>query len=558
MKTFIKLIIYIFTIIEWSIKLFPLIIVVIWLFIIIPIFLNLHLTKALIEIINSLWILPIWFIIYDIYKYTQNRWFIFWVKILYLWISWNLIFSYYKSKNIIKNLKLKESFLSLLKPFETRNYYDLKEIEKKLIKDYKNNLYSIYINTNRFFWNIKRLSWIHVIDIEYINNVIAITLYFPSRLSEEDINKIQDNFIIKWIKLSVNKYEINREINNNIKLFISKKSDKKNYFMKDCLNDLKKDALVIWYNSMSEPLIYNLDFSTNNHFIVSWESGSGKTSFDESLIYQLAYNNPNYSITILDIKGDLNTYKNIKNIRYEHTIEWIIRELIHIKENLDYTNDIFFKAWVKNFNYYQKLEWDKINIKPKIILFEELSYFLKKINSYYNDIRESNKIKKQVIDIISELSLAWRSAGHCLFLSLQIPLIDIIWDSEISRNMKNITFAIDNNLNQNIFSRKVPYNLDKLSKWCGIYKNKSHIEKFKAIQVDQESIELLKNKRWIKDNKSIKEKYLEYAKTRLEFSKSSALNYWLKRTEFDELSKNLQEKGVIYKTSNNVLKFTQK
>jgi len=39
------------------------------------------------------------------------------------------------------------------------------------------------------------------------------------------------------------------------------------------------------------------------------------------------------------------------------------------------------------------------------------------------------------------------------------------------------------------------------------------------------------------------------------FSKKEALDFWLSRSNFDELSKELQEKLILEKTSNNTLIF---
>jgi hypothetical protein len=76
---------------------------------------------------------------------------------------------------------------------------------------------------------------------------------------------------------------------------------------------------------------------------------------------------------------------------------------------------------------------------------------------------DDKDLKNEVIKTVKEISIAGRSIAYNLVLSLQIPLIKVINDSEITRMIKPISFRIDNNLNNNLFSSKVDYDLNSLN-----------------------------------------------------------------------------------------------
>jgi hypothetical protein len=130
----------------------------------------------------------------------------------------------------------------------------------------------------------------------------------------------------------------------------------------------------------------------------------------------------------------------------------------------------------------------------------------------------------------------------------------IIWESEIVHMVKTISFNIDNDMNQHIFGSKIDVDLSKLQKWEWVIKNDWDIKKFKALFIEKEDLDTLESEN-TKNHISNKMKYLEYAKKMNSFSKKEALDFWLSRSNFDELSKELQEKLILEKTSNNTLIF---
>jgi len=120
--------------------------------------------------------------------------------------------------------------------------------------------------------------------------------------------------------------------------------------------------------------------------------------------------------------------------------------------------------------------------------------------------------------------------------------------------VKTISFNIDNDMNQHIFGSKIDLDLSKLQNWEWIIKNDWNIKKFKALFIEKEDLDILESKN-TKTPISNKMKYFEHAKKINSFSKKEALDFWLPRSDFDELSKELQEKWILEKASNNTLTF---
>lgn len=125
----------------------------------------------------------------------------------------------------------------------------------------------------------------------------------------------------------------------------------------------------------------------------------------------------------------------------------------------------FNDIWARNYNEY--IAESKENhplIKPTFIFIEEFSLLLSKAETI------DEKYREKIIKIVKNIAIAGRSVGFNLVFSLQVPLIWVIKDSEISRMLKTISFKLDNSLNSNAFGTQVPIDISTLKTWEWVFK----------------------------------------------------------------------------------------
>lgn len=460
-----------------------------------------------------------------------------------------VIYHYKKSYQIWKvQLLSKENIRFLLNPFSGKFYSDLSTLDKKILKETSFDLTSLIKKINDYFRVTQWYEWVKVVDYKIINSNKILTLYRPHNLDKARIERIDNSDILNWIWLSVEKYNLEKNIKNDISLEITELKNNTLYLMKDYLHTFPKNHFIFWFDSKWNEVKFPLDFSQANHLGVYWATGKWKTNFTTSILYSLYSLNPSYRFVVLDTKWDLAHFSKMERVEYARSV-WDIHKLLEIvSKDMTHINDVFAQKRVRNFTEYHKLppEQKDIDITPVFIFVEEFSVLINSI--------QDKQIKEDIINSVKNIALAWRSVAHTLIFSLQLPLKKIIWESEIVHMVKTISFNIDNDMNQHIFGSKIDVDLSKLQKWEWVIKNDWDIKKFKALFIEKEDLDTLESEN-TKNHISNKMKYLEYAKKMNSFSKKEALDFWLSRSNFDELSKELQEKLILEKTSNNTLIF---
>lgn len=513
-------------------------------------FLKLETWKLLFWLVTSKFFL-IWILIVWIWWYLQHKGWIYNLFMFTKILIWYFIFQYKKTTQIFKTGWLTfKNFCFLIFPFSWKIYYELKEIDKKLLNESDARVINIIQNINSYFSLKAKLNGMRVVDYKVNNNTVEIELYRWTNVEASEIQKLENEDILNWIWLSIDKYLLEKEIKNNIKIRIIERQNNKIYDMAKYVQNFEKNTLHFWFDMLGNEVKHKLDFSQANHYWVYGKTGFWKTNFTSSLVYWLYLTNQNYNFIIIDPKWDFVHFDWLDRVEYAHEVEDIYKLLQRVKNNMKKVWDIFRENRVRNYKEYQENVLEKSDlIKPTFIFIEEFSKLL-------NSIQDTKK-KEEIIAIVRELAIAGRSYCYNIVFSLQVPLKKIINDSEISRMLTPISFSIENSMNHHIFGTKINQNLEDLNIWEAILKNWYEIQKFKAYHIDKKILDdLSKNNRkiWI----SIEEKYLSHAKKINSFSKKEALDFGLQRWQFDELSRRLQADWIISKASNNSLYFTSK
>lgn len=512
-------------------------------------FANLNLWKEIIENIIKTKLFLILVIIIWIWKYFQKKGWLYNISTLLIALIWYYLYFIKKSINIFKTkLFSRENLKFMLVPFYWQIYFDLSKMDKKLLGEKSIKIINIITKLNSYFSFLK-LQNMKVIDYKIKGNSIELKIY-RWNIEAWKIKRIENDDILNAINLSLNRYSLEKEIKNDLKIKITEKINNKTYYLKNYVNNFQKNTLHFWFDSMWNEIKYKLDFTKANHFWVYWKTGFWKTNFTSSLAYGLYLNNPNYNFIIIDPKWDFVHFEWLDRVEYAHEIEDIYKLLQRVKNNMKSIWDVFRQHKVRNFKEYQDVVKDKSDlVKPTFVFVEEFSKLINEVSD--------KSIKEEIISIIRELAIAWRSFCYNMIFSLQVPLKKVINDSEISRMLTPISFSIENSMNHHIFWVTIEQNLENLSIWEWVIKKWYNVEKFKAFYVDKESLDSL-SKNYPKKIISIEEKYLSYAKNINSFSKKEALEFWLNRNEFDKLSKELQNKWVLKKHPNNSLYFISK
>lgn len=460
-----------------------------------------------------------------------------------------LIYHYKKSHQIWRSYTFsKENICFLLNPFSGKFYSDLSSLDKKILKETSFDLTNLITKINDYFRVTQWFKWVHVFDYKVINSNKVFILYRPHNVEKARIERIEDTDILNWIWLSVEKYNLVKRVTNDIFLEITELKNNTIYLMREYLHTFPKNHFIFWFDTLWNEVKFPLDFSQANHLGVYGVTGGWKTNFNTSILYSLYSLNPSYRFVVLDIKGDLAHFSNMERVEYAKWV-WDIHKLLgKVSRDMTHINEVFAQKRVRNFTEYDNLPPEQKNayITPIFIFVEEFSILLDSI--------ENKQIKEDIISSVKKIALAWRSIAHTLIFSLQLPLKKIIWESQIVHMVKAISFNIDNNMNQHIFGRQVDIDLSKLEKWEWVIKNTWYVKKFKALLIEKEDLDTLESEN-TKTPISNKMKYFEHAKKINSFSKREALDFGLNRVEFDGLSKELQEKWILEKTSNNTLIF---
>lgn len=468
---------------------------------------------------------------------------------MFKWLVWDFLFSFtYLSKILLKYLKSKnfdvlEDSLNTYIKLSGFEYFKSNKIWKELLLLWGND-YKTYNLLNTYFQNNFDSS---IISFKIKNWAKVITLHRSKSATEKKIKEINENDLLHNIELNKDEYNLRIELVwHNIKIIITSKAFTKVYKINDYIKDFKPNTMYFGIDEFWKSLDFKLNFSEANHLWIYWTTWSWKSTFTTSLLYSLYLINKNYQFYVLDIKGDFNLFEWLNRIEYWSDKEDIIKLTKKICDDMDKTKELFNKNKARNYNEYK---WGNSFIKPRFVFIEEFSSLLSRL--------DNKEEKEEVIKNIKNIALIWRSLGFNLIFSLQVPLISVIQDSEITRNLKSISFNIENSFNSKIFWEKTSYNLDTLDTWVWIFKNKANIYCFKSFLVWKEDLEKLaeENK---KEEESKSEQYLKQAIILDKFSLNEALKFGLTRWEFDKLSKDCQNKEIITKSSNNSLVFVKK
>lgn len=436
----------------------------------------------------------------------------------------------------------------LLNPFGGDFYSELSPLQKRMLWEKWQKIENLIEKIDRFFKTSNWLEWVHVTDYKILPNTMVFTLY-RWNIPAWKIEKIENEDILNGIDLSVNKYSLQKNIWNQIKITIARKDINETYMLKDYIESFKWDTIYLWLDESENIVKHEIDFSKANHYWIYGSTGFWKTNFTSSILYSLYMKNLNYEFTIIDPKWDLLHFDWIERVDYAHAQEDIIFTLRKLENKIKIIQKIYKHEGVRNYPKYKELKKENSYIKPRFILIEEFSILINSI--------EDSKLRDEVIKIVKSISLIWRSMWLSLLFSLQVPLKKIINDSELTRMLIPISFGIEDTMNQHIFWSKVDQNLEELKVWEWVIKQRWKSRKFKAFYLDKDTLDTFSEKapKVSQTNKN-KEEYYRYAQAVKRFSKKEAIELWfLNRQEFDGLSSELQAKWVLRKTSNNSLEF---
>jgi len=486
-----------------------------------------------------------WIVIYNIFLLFKKKWIFYFIYLISKIITWNTIYEFYKSMQIIKNNKLKEALYYSFNIFWWKIFYDLKAIDKKLLKNSSAQIENLIKGINDYFSSYD----VRVEDYKENWTTRIFDLYRPNWLKEYELTKLESKDIIHWIWLWVEKYNLNLNVKGKIQLIITEIMDNKEYPIHEYIKEFKKDTLYFWFDDLWKIISKPLNFEEANHFGIYWTTWSWKTNFTSTMLYYLYLVNQNYNFIVIDPKWDLGAFKNADRIKYAHFTEDMIKLLEETNTNMEFINKKFNDMWVRNYNeYISETKENHPLIRPTFIFIEEFSLLLSKAETI------DEKYREKIIKIVKNIAIAGRSVSYNLVFSLQVPLIWVIKDSEISRMLKTISFKLDNSLNSNAFWTQVPIDISTLKTWEWVFKDNISYKKFKAFFIPKSENKNIPQK--LTPKKSNQEKYLEYALKSWRFNYNEALNFWLNNEEVKNLSRDLQEKWVLRKLPDNSLVFT--
>jgi len=467
------------------------------------------------------------------------------IKYSFLYVPGKIIYLYKRGRNILNSEKLfKDDVLFLLFPLKWEIFYDLDSIEKMLLSEkFSRNRYMIW-KINQYFSWVSWMKEVKIINYSVSKEIKTFTLYRPVRLKESEIYKLCKNDILHAIWLRADKNSLILDVKSTIKLTIKKKIDNTIYNIDDYLVRIPKWSYCFWFSDNGTMVNKKLDFSWKHHLGVYGTSWSWKSNFVTSLIYS-SYIKNNWKFIIIDPKWDMSFFKGLERITYAHKISDIIKVLKETKWQMNIVNEYFHENNYRNYaTYYENDKSDRF--LPTFIFIEEFSILLDELEK---------KDRELVIKIIKDIAIRWRSIAYNLVFSLQIPLKHIIGNSEITRMIDQVSFQIEDSMKQYIFWESKNIHLSDLWIWEAYIKQWKDINTFKSFYVSDKSLKALE--KYKKKSVSKKDEYLEHAKLMNKFNKKEAITFGLSRSDFDELSTELQNSWVIYKSPNNSLLFKE-
>ncbi len=221
------------------------------------------------------------------------------------------------------------------------------------------------------------------------------------------------------------------------------KSIKEITFLKvfeEIYNKLNKMDIPILSGIDSKGNIIIEDLKQKVHFLIGGTTGSGKTNHSHNLICSSLLMNKNISMVIIDIKNDLNMYKEIDNVLWINEINKIVEltELLII--DLKKRSNLFSTVpFCKDIETYNNKTGDNI---PYIVLFvEEIA----EIQSQAS--KEQWKIIEGNFESIAQLS---RSLGYRVIFSTQKPNVDIISTIIKGNCPTRLCFKVLNKIESNV------------------------------------------------------------------------------------------------------------
>lgn len=471
-------------------------------------------------------------------------------SILYIWKS---IFQFIKNKDINEfenniTLYFKTWTLTWI------NYFTLNKIEKKLFKKWNKFEISLYYNINSYFNKEYNCS---IVDFEAKWKTYNITLYRPKSLKWNEILRQDRNDFIHALWYDINKYETEISVSNTITITITEKENNKIINIKDYIEKFFSDAYNIWLDWKWNIINFPINYSHSNHLWVYWMTWQWKSVFTSWLLYSLYNKNSNYRFYMIDPKWDFYWAKWVKNIEYAKDIKDIINLVSRIRMNLEKIKNEFSDKQVRNIEEYLKLNNDnKLSfIMPTFIFIEEFSYLLDSVSDIWKEEKEN------FLSNIKNIVQVWRSFWNTLILSLQKPISESIWSTIVKDMIRAISFKTSSTWEIVTFWERTWIDLDKLNIWEAVFQDNWKYKKFKSFYIDKNTLDEFNKENSTIEIKSWKNNilssYLSYAKSINSFKLEEASKYWISRTQFDLLSKNLQEKWILIKTNNNHLIFNK-
>lgn len=426
------------------------------------------------------------------------------------------------------------------------NFFRLNKLEKKLLRSWNGFNISLYDRINTYFKGHYNCSVTSFIDN---NETKVIRLLRPQNMKWIDIMKLNKDDLIFALWYSIDKYSLDISVWNEIELIFTFKNTGKILNINDFINSFKPDTYNFWLDSMWNLVSIPINYSHANHIGVYGLTGHGKSVFTSSLIYGL-YKKNNYRFYVIDPKGDFYWAKWVKNISYSSNLKDIVGMVSEIRMSMEKTQNELNSKQSRNISEYLKLEDRKEFVKPTFILIEEFSYLLDLVWDIWKDERA------EFLSNIKNIVQVWRSSWFSLILSLQKPISEAIWSTIVKDMIKPVSFKSSWSWEVIVFWEKTWLELDKLDIWEAVYFDNGKYKKFKSFYIDKSDLDRL-----IIDHKDdeigIVGKYYRYSKSIDSFKFEEALKFWLSRTQFDNLSKELQTKWILVKSSDNHLHFSK-
>ena len=274
--------------------------------------------------------------------------------------------------------------------------------------------------------------------------------------------KVKENYLFKNVYFNSNEKwsylkNMEVEITHRLQQIITIESSDENIFdykitlrknkvlsykdiLKKVSNEMDKMTIPFILGSTTNGEIKIVDYKDKFHTIIGGSTGCGKTNYIHSMLTSLLYANKNLSYVILDIKKDMNMYKNIDNVVYAdnpQTIKIILQNLI---EEMEERNKIFGEMdFTKGIEKYNKTS--KEAMPYILVVIDEVADLLM---SY--DTKEGEDVQK----LIQRLVQRARSAGFRILLTTQKPTVKVI-NGIIKGNCNNrLGFMVDNAIDSRI------------------------------------------------------------------------------------------------------------